>query len=219
MELNRYIDHTFLRPDAVPDDVARLCREAVDYRFYGIVVNPIHVESAASLLKDTEVHLCSVAGFPLGATFSEIKVSEAIEAEASGADEIDVVADIGRLQEGDFAGVARELSEIRRRLADRTILKVIIETPLLSPDRWESTVAAAIDSGADFVKTGTGFFGAVSRRHVHQLKGYCGDKIKIKAAGGIRTAADASALILAGADRLGCSASVKIMSGLKNPNM
>jgi deoxyribose-phosphate aldolase len=219
VELNRYIDHTLLRPDAVPEDIERLCREAIKHEFYGIVVNPVCVEYAANLLEDTGIHLCGVAGFPLGATFTGVKVSEALESEAAGADEVDVVANIGLLQQREFDAVTRELSEIRRQLNNKTILKVIIETPILSPDRWENTVAVLIDAGADFVKTGTGFFGAVSRRHVQQLKQYCGTRIKIKAAGGIRTAADASALILAGADRLGCSASVAIMRSLKDPNM
>lgn len=219
MELNRYIDHTLLRSDAISEDIERLCREAVQYRFYSVVVNPGRVAFGADLLRNTGIHLCSVAGFPLGATRTEIKVSEAAGAEADGADEIDVVANIGWLQESEFVRACRELSEIRKHLADRIIIKVIIETPLLSPNRWQESVTAIIDAGANFVKTGTGFFGSVSPLHVSQLKDFCEGKIRIKAAGGIRTAADASALILAGADRLGCSTSAALMNSLKNPNM
>ncbi len=219
MELNRYIDHTNLRPDARGDDIDRLCREAVEYRFFAVVVNPALVGYAADILKGSGIRICTVAGFPLGATFVETKTDEAVRAEGSGAGEIDVVANIGRLQSGEFLDAGRELTEIRRHLADQTIMKVIIETPLLSPERWPDTVEAVIDAGAQFVKTGTGFFGAVTERHVLQLRDYCGDRIKIKAAGGIRTASDASALILAGADRLGSSASVGIMHSLGDTNL
>lgn len=219
MELNRYIDHTNLRPDALADDIGRLCREAVEHRFCSVVVNPAFVGYAADTLKGSGVRICTVAGFPLGATFVETKTDEAVRAEELGADEIDVVANIGRLQGGEFPDVRRELAEIRRRLSGRTVMKVIIETPLLSPERWPGAVETVIDAGAQFIKTGTGFFGAVTARHVLQLKELCGDRIKIKAAGGIRTAPDASALILAGADRLGSSASVGIMHSLRNTDL
>jgi deoxyribose-phosphate aldolase len=216
MELNRYLDHTLLRPDAEPDDLERLCREAIEFNFYSVVVNPVYINTAAELLNGKDIKVCSVAGFPLGAGQPEIKLAEAMRAEADGADEIDIVANIGWIQSGRFPLVARELIDIRRRLSSDTVLKVIIETPLIGPDLWSEAVQTVIRAGVDYVKTATGFFGGTTRRHVEQLKEYCGDKIKIKAAGGIRTAADAMAMIMAGASRIGSSSSVAIMQSMDN---
>lgn len=216
MKLNRYIDHTLLRPDAVPEDVEKLCREAREFHFYSVVVNPIYVGRAVELLKKTDIRVGSVAGFPLGAGQPEIKLAEAVRAEADGADEIDIVANIGWIQSKQFPLVARELIDIRRRLSTDTVVKVIIEMPLVRPDLWPEAVTAVIRGGANYVKTATGFFGATTRRHVEQLKEYCGDRIKIKAAGGIKTADDAMAMIMAGASRIGSSSSVAIMGGMQN---
>jgi len=216
VKLNRYIDHTLLRPDAVPEDVEKLCREAREFHLYSVVVNPVYITTAAEILKDSRIRICSVAGFPLGASQPEIKLAEAIRAEADGAEEVDIVANIGWLQSECFPLVARELIDIRRRLSSDTVLKVIIETPLVKPDLWPEAVKALIRAGVDYVKTATGFFGSTSVRHVEQLREYCGDRIKIKAAGGIKTADEAMAMIMAGASRIGSSSSVAIMKGLKD---
>ena len=216
MRLNRYLDHTLLRPDSTPADIERICREARDFDFHSVVIAPVHVSRASSLLRGSTVKTCSVAAFPLGASRTEIKIAEAIQAEADGAQEIDIVANLGMIESGQFSLVTRELLDVRRRLSPDTILKVIVETPLIKPELWSDTVEAVIRSGAEFVKTATGFFGATTRRHVEQLKAYGGDRIKIKAAGGIRTAAEAIAMIMAGAARIGSSSSVSIMRDSSN---
>jgi len=216
MKLSRYLDHTLLRPDAVTQDIEQLCREAYDYDFHSVVVAPVFVSVVSGLLRSSTVKTCSVVSFPLGASQTEIKIAEAIRAEADGAQEIDIVANLGLIQSEQFSLVTRELLDVRRRLSSDTVLKVIIETPLIRPELWNQAAEAVIRSGAEYVKTATGFFGATSRRHVEQLKDYCGDRIKIKAAGGIRTAAEAISMIMVGASRIGSSSSVAIMEGLKN---
>jgi deoxyribose-phosphate aldolase len=214
MNLNQYLDHTLLRPDATDSDVENLCREAYDFNFRCVVVAPIHVSMASGLLRGSDIKTCSVVSFPMGATQTEIKIAEAVRVEADGAQEIDVVANLGWIQSGQFPLVTRELLDIRRRLAPEAVMKVIIETPLIKPELWMEAANAVIRSGAQFVKTATGFYGATTRRHVEQLKEYCGNRIKIKAAGGIRTAADAISMIAAGAARIGSSSSVSIMRDL-----
>jgi len=211
MQLNRYIDHTLLRPDIVPDDVIRLCREAIDFDFYAVVVNPIHISRAAEVLEKTKVQICSVVGFPLGASHPEIKVAEAVRAEGDGADEIDLVANIGWIQSRQCVLLAEELTAVREALRSQTTLKVIIETPLTKPEYWPQIVEIIIQSGADFVKTATGFFGGTPAAHVRQLSEYCRGRIGIKAAGGIRSAAGAMDMIAAGASRIGTSSAVAIM--------
>lgn len=216
MELNRLIDHSLLRPDAAAADIENLCREAVLYRFHSVAVYPIHVSLAADLLKKHDITICSVAGFPSGAHHTDIKIAEALRAGQEGAGEIDLVANIGWLQSGLFHRVAEELSEVRKSLPPVTLLKVIIETPVINPAVLPEAVEAVVQSGAEYVKTATGFFGAATVTHVRLLNEYCRGRIKIKAAGGIRTAADALAMIASGAGRIGCSASVAIMRELQN---
>ncbi|MEZ5359548.1 MAG: deoxyribose-phosphate aldolase [Candidatus Zixiibacteriota bacterium] len=215
MRLNRYIDHTLLRSDATPADIDRLCAEAIEHEFYSVVVNPIFVPQAVEKLKKTKIKVCSVVGFPLGANHTEIKMAEAARIDAEGAEEIDIVANIGWLTEEKVHRVIKELSEVRRRIAAETILKVIIETPILKEELWQPTVEGLIRARIDFVKTATGYNGATPVEHVKKLKKLCGKKIKIKAAGGIKTAADAHAMIDAGASRIGSSSSVQIMKSDK----
>lgn len=215
MRLNRYLDHTLLRSDATPADIDRLCKEAIEHEFYSVVVNPIFVPQATETLKKTKIIVCSVVGFPLGANYTEIKMAEAARVDAEGADEIDIVANIGWLTEDKVHRVIKELSEVRRRIAVETILKVIIETPILKEKMWQPTVEGLIRARIDFVKTATGFNGPTPVEHVQRLKKLCGNKIKVKAAGGIKTAAQARAMIDAGALRIGSSSSVKIMQSEK----
>lgn len=214
MRLNRYIDHTLLRSDAVPEDIDRLCTEAVQNEFYSVVVNPVFVPQAVENLKKSKVKVCSVVGFPLGANYTEIKMAEAARVDAEGADEIDIVANIGWLTEDKVHRVIKELSEVRRRIAAETILKVIIETPILNEEAWKPTVDGLIRARIDFVKTATGFNGPTPVEHVIKLKKLCGKHIRIKAAGGIKTAAEARAMIEAGAVRLGTSSSVQIIKSI-----
>ena len=211
MELNLYLDHTLLRPEATEPDIRGLCDDALIHCFHAVVVNPIFVEMAVSRLHGTGVKTCSVVGFPLGANRTDVKIAEAAAAEVDGAAEIDIVANIGWLVSADFNRVSAELSAVRRRLASATLMKVIIETPLLDQDVWPQAVAAIVNSGADFIKTATGFFGPTPVEHVRQLSEYTAGSIRIKAAGGIRTGDQALAMIAAGAARIGSSASVAIM--------
>lgn len=216
MELNRYLDHTLLRPDATRGEIERLCAEGLQYQFRAIVVTPAYLPIIADCLAGSTVAACTVVGFPLGGNTTEIKIAEAVQAEERGAGEIDIVANLGWLQDRQAAKVVDELAQVRRRLSSETVFKVIIETPLITPSIWPEAVEAVIDSGADFVKTATGFFGATTRRHVEQISTYVDGRIKIKAAGGIRTAADAMAMIMVGAARIGSSSSVAIMKGLES---
>jgi len=212
VELNRYLDHTLLRPEAVEIDIRGLCDDALIHRFHAVVINPIFVEMATLRLHGTGVKTCSVVGFSLGAYRTDPKIAEAATAEADGAVEIDIVANLGWLASADFTRASKELSEVRRRLASATLMKVIIETPLLDQGLWPEAVAAVVvDCGAEFVKTATGFFGPTPVEHVRQLSEYAAGSIKVKAAGGIRTADQALAMIAAAAARIGSSASVAIM--------
>jgi deoxyribose-phosphate aldolase len=212
VELNAFIDHTLLRPEATVVNIERICREALSYRFYAVVVNPVFVPLVSGLLKGSGVKTCTVAGFPLGANRTDIKLAEAGRAVEDGADEIDIVANLGWLSSGSFAAVADELRVIRHALPHGAVLKVIIETPVIKSDLWPGAIAAAIDAGADFVKTATGFFGPTPVDHVARLADYAAGRIKVKAAGGIRTAEQAGAMIMAGACRIGSSSSVAIVT-------
>ena len=215
MKLNGFIDHTNLRPDATAKDIERLCNEAVEHHFHCVVVNPTYVSPAAKLLKKTEIKVCSVIGFPLGANQTEIKMAEAARAEADGAHELDIVVNIGWMVDKSIYLVVKEISEIHRHLSDTTVTKVIIETPLTPQSVWKETIDALIRTRVDFVKTATGFFGPTPISHVQELKKLCGKKLLIKAAGGIKTADDARAMIDAGASRLGSSSSVQIVTAVE----
>lgn len=213
MELNRLLEHTLLRPEASGADIIRLCVEAKRFNLYSVVVNPCRVKLAAQELAGTGIQVCSVVGFPLGAGHSETKIAEAVAAESDGATEIDAVANIGWLCEGRFEQAEDEIRRLRAALKRKTILKIIIETPLLPAGSWAEAVAAVIAGGADYVKSATGFFGVTPPDHIQRLKAIGGERIRIKAAGGIKTAAQAMAMIQAGAARLGSSSSVAIMTG------
>lgn len=213
MKLHNFIDHTLLRPEATEADIQRLCGEALAYRFHAVVVNPVFIPLVAGLLKGSGVKTCAVAGFPLGANRTDIKVAEACRAVEDGAEEIDVVANIGWLASRRFAAAAGELRAIRHGLPENVIVKVIVETPVIDPESWPEAIGAAVDAGADFVKTATGFFGPTPVEHIIKLAEHTRGRIKIKAAGGIRTAEQAGAMIAAGAARIGSSSSVAIVTG------
>ncbi|MEE9442711.1 MAG: deoxyribose-phosphate aldolase [candidate division Zixibacteria bacterium] len=212
IDLARFFDHTLLKSDATENDIRNLCHEAVKFNFYSVVVNPVRVSVAVEEIKNSNVKIGAVSGFPLGTNTTHIKKVEALRAELDGADEIDVVANLGWFKSGDFTAVENELTEIRKSLANSTILKVIIETPILNADIWLDACRAVINSGADFIKSATGFAGPTPVEHIRKLKEICRDQIHIKAAGGIKSAETAREMIIAGASRIGCSSSVEIMN-------
>lgn len=216
LKIESYIDHTLLKPDALESQIRNLCREACDFNFKSVCINPTHIRLAVSLLRDTDVRVGTVCGFPLGASQTESKVCEAEAAENSGAQEIDMVANIGAIKDQNFARVRTDIAAVRQALAGNTILKVILECGLLSDSEIRTAAMVAADCGVDFVKTSTGFFGETTTAQVNLLYETVGNKVSIKAAGGIRDLRTLLAMIEAGASRIGTSAAVKIMRECDN---
>jgi deoxyribose-phosphate aldolase len=217
--LNRYFDHALLNPETTLEQILKLCREAKKYNMHGIAINPFWVKEAKAELEISGVKIISVSGFPLSANRTDIKVAEAVKGIEDGADEIDMVANIGLIVMGEYSKVEQEILEIRRHLPDKIILKVIIEAPRLTSEAQIEATKAIINGGAQYVKTATGFFGGATIEMVTRLYKTADGNIKIKASGGIRTMADAVNLIRAGAERIGSSSSVSILeeqAGCKN---
>jgi deoxyribose-phosphate aldolase len=211
--LASYIDHTLLKPDATKERIEKLCEEARQHRFFSVCVNGSHVELARHLLDDSEVKVAAVAGFPLGATSTDAKRYETEAAIDDGAQEIDVVLNIGRLKDGDDQYVLRELRDVVEAADERTV-KVIIETCLLTEPEKIRACHLICDSGAHFVKTSTGFNGGgATIEDVKLLRQAVGPKFGVKASGGIRDTATALAMIEAGATRLGTSNGAAIVKG------
>ena len=213
MEFNKYFDHTLLKADARESQVAELCSQAADYGFASVCVNSCYVPLCVSLLKDTEVKVASVVGFPLGAMSTDGKLAETDHAISCGAAEIDTVINVGHLKDGKDDEIVEELKALSSLCHEKgAILKVIIETCLLADEEKITACRLVTASGADFIKTSTGFStGGATVSDIKLLRANVGEHIKIKASGGIRTLDDALKFIKAGADRLGCSASVSIM--------
>ncbi len=213
------IDHTLLKPDATPDQIAQLCYEARKHGFAAVCVNPTHVPLAAQLLKGASVAVCTVVGFPLGATPPEVKAYEAQVAIDQGATEIDMVVNIGALKSRDYEMVARDIRAVVRVCHAKAVLvKVIIEAALLTDEEKVAACLLAKECGADFVKTSTGFAsGGATVADVALMRRVVGPQMGVKAAGGVRTHADAAAMVAAGATRLGASAGVKIIQGEAAP--
>ena len=213
MELNKYIDHTLLKPEASEEQILKLCDEALEYGFCSVCVNSCHVPLAVDKLSGSDVKVAAVAGFPLGAMSTSSKVFEAREAVEAGASEIDMVINVGALKEGRYEYVLHEIAAL---VDVCPCLKVIIETCLLTDEEIVKACELAVAAGADFVKTSTGFStGGATPEAVSLMRNTVGNKAKIKASGGIRTLADAEKFIELGADRLGCSAGVQIMKESK----
>lgn len=214
-ELAKYIDHTLLKPDATQQEIAQLCYEARKYGFASVCVNPTWVTLCAELLKGSDVKVCTVIGFPLGATSSETKAFETETAIRQGATEIDMVINIGALKARDIETVAKDIrGVVKAAHAHGVIVKVIIETVLLTDE--EKTIASLTskEAGADFVKTSTGFAGGGATVHdVQLMRKAVGPQMGVKASGGVRTFEDADSMIKAGATRIGASAGVKIIQG------
>jgi deoxyribose-phosphate aldolase len=215
MAIARMIDHTLLKPDATQQEIAQLCYEARKYGFASVCVNPTWVSLCAELLKGSDVKVCTVIGFPLGATSSETKAFETETAIKQGATEIDMVINIGALKARDLDTVAKDIRGVVKAAHARGIIvKVIIETVLLTDE--EKTLASLIsrEAGADFVKTSTGFAGGGATVHdVELMRKAVGPQMGVKASGGVRTFEEAQSMIRAGATRIGASAGVKIIQG------
>ncbi len=209
IDLASFIDHALLMPTATVEQVAQWCDEADRYRFASVCVYPVHVRQAANLLHNKKPKVCTVVGFPSGATTSTTKLYEAQEAIENGATELDVVMNLGWLKAGNFDNVHRELAEIRE--ATGQPIKVILEMSLLSEAEKRTAAEIALDAGAAFLKTSTGWHGGATVADVRLLKELSQDKVGIKASGGIRSVEQAIELILAGATRLGTSRSVDLL--------
>jgi len=215
-QISRFIDHTLLKPNATQVEVATLCEEAKSCGFAAVCVNPSYVAFAAKSLAGSTVKVCTVVGFPLGASTSIIKGVEARDAIANGADEIDMVINIGAMKSGNDALVAEDIQAVRAATRGK-ILKVILETSLLSDEEKVRACKAAKDAGADFVKTSTGFAGGgATVADVRLMRQTVGSSLGVKASGGIRDAKMAADMIAAGATRLGTSAGVAIIAGAKS---
>ncbi len=211
--LAHMIDHTILKPEATQDQIAQLCYEARKYGFASVCVNPTNVKLCAQLLQGSGVPVCTVVGFPLGATSTEVKVFETQQAIRDGATEVDMVINVGALKSRDYELVERDIASIARAChAGNAILKVIIEAALLTDEEKVIACQLAKVADADFVKTSTGFGpGGATVEDVALMRRVVGPTIGVKAAGGIRTYEEATQMIAAGATRIGASASVKIM--------
>lgn len=211
MKLSKYIDHTLLQADATKEQIVELCKEAKEYDFASVCVNPSWIDVAKEELQGSDVKVCVVIGFPLGAMTKDVKVFEARDAIEKGADEVDMVIHIGKLKDGDDAYVTSEIKAIKEAVGDH-VLKVIIETCLLSDEEKVRACLDAKQAGADFVKTSTGFStSGATVEDVALMKKTVGEGVSVKAAGGVRTKEDMMAMIDAGADRIGTSRGVSLM--------
>ena len=211
----RYVDHTMLKPNATQEEIGKLCDEARNYCFASVCVNPSYVALASQFLRGSGVKVCTVVGFPLGSTTPTVKAIEARDAIANGADEIDMVINIGALKSGNDALVYDDIKAVREATRGK-VLKVILETSLLSNEEKVRACAASKKAGADFVKTSTGFGGGgATAEDVRLMRETVGPLMGVKASGGIRDAKAAAEMIAAGATRLGTSASVAIVTDAK----
>ena len=212
MKYSKYIDHTILKPEAKKEDVLRLCEEAKQYHFASVCVNAYYTKLVADALAGTDVKTCVVVGFPLGATFSEIKARETEIAIQNGAQEVDMVINIGALKDGDYDIVEQDIKAVVDAANDKAIVKVIIETCLLTDEEKVKACELSVKAGADFVKTSTGFStGGATAADVALMRKTVGDKALVKASGGVRDFKGAKEMVEAGADRIGASAGIKIV--------
>ncbi|MCQ8259983.1 deoxyribose-phosphate aldolase [Streptococcus suis] len=216
MKLNKYIDHTILKPETSKEQVAQILAEAKEYDFASVCVNPTWVTYAAQELKDSDVKVCTVIGFPLGANTPAVKAFETKDAIANGADEIDMVINIGALKDKNYDLVLEDIKAVVEASGDK-LVKVIIETCLLTDEEKEKACELSKEAGADFVKTSTGFStGGATVADVALMRKTVGPDMGVKASGGARSYEDAIAFIEAGASRIGASSGVAIMKGEKS---
>ena len=211
MELNKYIDHTLLKATAKPSEITQLCAEAKEYHFYAVCVNGCFVKLAKAAVANSQVKVAAVIGFPLGAMSTEAKVAETKFCIKDGADEIDMVINVGMLQSGNVDYIEDEIDAIKKATGDK-VLKVIIETCYLSEEEKKTACKLAMNAGADFVKTSTGFgTGGATLEDVQLMKSVLGDQMKIKASGGIKNAKTAKEYIALGISRIGTSSGIEIV--------
>ncbi|MCM3358413.1 MULTISPECIES: deoxyribose-phosphate aldolase [unclassified Psychrobacillus] len=211
------IDHTLLKQDATKNQIEKLCGEAKQHVFASVCVNPTWVSLSASLLKDSPVKVCTVIGFPLGASTSEVKAFETTDAIEKGADEIDMVLNVGALKDGDFDYVQKDIEAVVQAAKGKAIVKVILETCLLTNEQIAKASELSKLAGADFVKTSTGFStGGATVEAVKLMRETVGPELGVKASGGVRSLADLEAMVEAGATRIGASSGVDIVNGLES---
>jgi len=212
-KLPGYIDHTMLKPEATGEDIVKLCKEAVEYSFYAVCINPSYVDTAVKELQGSLVKVCAVVGFPLGVTSTAVKAFEAAEVVDGGAEEVDMVIHVGALKGGNIRYVIDDLSAVVQAVKGKTV-KVIIETGLLNKEEKITACRLVKESGAGFVKTSTGFGpGGATIADIQLMRETVGPKVGVKASGGIRTAKAAREMIEAGATRIGTSSGIAIIQG------
>ncbi|UOR12266.1 deoxyribose-phosphate aldolase [Halobacillus amylolyticus] len=215
-DLAKMIDHTQLKPDTPKAKITEICKEAKEYDFMSVCVNPYWVEYCSELLKDTHVKVCTVIGFPLGATTTETKIFETRQAIENGATEVDMVINVGELKSGNTEVVKADIEAVVSEAKGKALVKVIIETSLLTDEEKVAASQLTKESGADFVKTSTGFSGGgASVEDVSLMRKTVGPDLGVKASGGVRDYDGARAVIEAGATRIGASAGIAIISGGK----
>lgn len=211
-DLARFIDHTTLKADATKNEILLLCQEAIEHSFFSVCVNPTWVKLAYEQLQGTNVKVCTVVGFPLGASTSEVKAFETKDAIANGATEIDMVINIGALKAGNLELVEKDIRAVVDAATNKALVKVIIETSLLTNQEKVTACEIAVRAGADYVKTSTGFStGGATASDISLMRKVVGPSIGVKASGGVRDKATAIELIEAGASRIGASAGVDIV--------
>jgi len=212
-EMAKMIDHTLLKSEAAEEAVKKLCQEAADYNFASVCINPSYVKLAAQKLSGSDVDVCTVIGFPLGATTWQVKAFEVEQAVKDGATEVDMVINVGALKSGKVGLVEKEIKEVVKAAGPDVIVKVIIETCYLTDEEKVVACKAAKGAGADFVKTSTGFgTGGATEADIKLMRQTVGPEMGIKASGGVRSYEDAMIMINAGATRIGASAGIKIIS-------
>jgi deoxyribose-phosphate aldolase len=218
MKLNRFIDHTALKPETNYDQIRKLCEEAIEHQFYSVCVNSYYVKRVSEILLSSDTKVCTVVGFPLGASTMETKRFEAIKSIHEGAAEIDMVISLPAIKSMEWNYVLDDMSSLASVVhQQKGILKVILETSLLTQEEKVKACELAVKAGVDYVKTSTGFSGGGAKvSDIELMRSIVGPKMGIKASGGIKDATTAHQMILAGATRLGTSASVEIMNGLKS---
>lgn len=218
MNLNEYIDHTLLKPTATTKDIQNLCEEAVKHKFYAVCVNGSRVADCKKFLKSNRVRIAAVVGFPLGASLTEVKIFEAVKAIEDGADEIDMVINVGWLKEGKIEDVLKEIKLMKQAIKQK-VLKVIIETCFLTQAEIVQAAEICVEAEADFVKTSTGYgTGGATFEDVILIKKTIGNRAKIKASGGIKDKEAALKYLSLGVSRLGTSSGISLMEGAVETN-
>lgn len=215
LNITSIIDHTLLKPEATKEMIEKLCSEAKEYNFFSVCVNPYYVKTAKEELEGSNVKIATVIGFPLGSTPKEVKAFEASEAIKNGADELDMVINIGALKDGDYTTVEEDIKAVVNEAADNALVKVIIETCLLDDEEKKKACEIARAAGADFVKTSTGFStGGATVEDVKLMREVVGEDLGVKASGGIRDYETAKKMVEAGASRIGASSSIEIAKAM-----